>query len=70
MIARKIAKRALGAVWLAMVDLAEGGHDQVVKAQREAAALDAAAIAERATASASLAQTAAVLALGLEDARP
>ena len=69
MIARKVAKRALGAVWQAMLDLAEGGADQVVNAQREAAALDAAAIAERAIALATLAQTAAVLARGLGDAR-
>lgn len=69
MIARKVAKRALGAVWRAMVDLPEGGHDQVVNAQRDAFTPDAVAIAERAAALATLAQTAAVLARGLEDAR-
>lgn len=70
MIARKVAKRALGAVWQAMVDLAEGGHDQVVNAQREASTPEAIAIAERASALAILAQTAVILARGLGDAKP
>ena len=69
MIARKVAKRALGAVWQAMVDLAEGGNDLVVNAQRHASAADAGAIAERAIALVALAQTAAMLARVLEDAK-
>ncbi len=69
MIARKFAKRALGAVWRAMEDLAEGGSDLVVNAQRHASAANAGAIAERAIALVALAQTAAMLARGLEDAK-
>lgn len=68
MIARKTARRALGAVWEAMVDLAEGGNDQIVNTQRNAAMRDAEAIAERASALAALAQAAAFLARTLQEA--
>lgn len=70
MIARKTARRALGALWEAMVDLAEAGHDQVVDKQRDALAEDAAAIASRASDLAHLAMAAAVLVRSFQEARP
>lgn len=70
MIARKTAKRALGLVWEAMVELAEGGHDEAVSTQRGATTFDAERIATRAHDLSALALAAAVLARSLDGGTP